>query len=166
MALLTSDTRCPICNEKLNRPFTATSGGVFPREHPLWKYCDAPLHFDCLESWPYRVEFSEGYFKAITHYHESGKGGFLLIKERNWIFATGPCAINSFPYYVEIRFREWPFRLYSRWGEWDKFVSGEFRNDLVGSVLKLAEETMVTIIRVAPDLSRLSRLLQEKRVTL
>ena len=164
MALITSDTRCPICNEKLDRPFTATSGCVFSPEHPLWGYCDAPLHFDCLESWVHRVEFSEAYFNAVVQYHESGNGGHLLKKDVNWILATGPCVINSLPYYVEVRFREWPFRLYSRWQEWDKFISSEFRNGIIGNALQLAEQTMDTIIQIAPDLSALTRLLQEKRV--
>jgi len=90
MAIIMADTRCPICNNKLDKPYTVTSGVVFARTHPLWQFCDAPLHFDCLETWPSRIKFSEGYFNAVLQHYQTGSGGFLLIQEKDWLFATGP----------------------------------------------------------------------------
>lgn len=160
MALILPDTRCPICNERLDRPCTATSGVVFPPEHPLWDYCDAPLHFDCLAIWPHRVEFSEGYFHSEIEACESGYG-HLLIKETNWVLTCGPAFIDSLPYCAVIYLREWPFRLYSRWGEWDSFVTGEFRNNLIGTALAAAEQTMVEVVKVVPNLSALTALFKK-----
>ncbi len=62
MAIIDNDSRCVICIEKLERPYLATSGVAFPAEHRLNKYCDAPLHQDCVENWDDRIEFSEGYY--------------------------------------------------------------------------------------------------------
>ena len=161
MALITANTRCPICNNRLAKPYTVTSGVVFARTHPLWQFCDAPLHFDCLETWPSRIEFSEGYFNAVLQHYQTGSGGFLLIQEKDWLFAAGPVGKNGHPLYVDIRFREWPVRLYSRWQDYDQFVAGGFREGLAGSALQLAEQTMRIVIQAAPDLAALSHLLHK-----
>lgn len=42
-------TSCPIRGSTdLSKPYTATSGVVFPEGDELWRYCDAPLHLECL----------------------------------------------------------------------------------------------------------------------
>jgi hypothetical protein len=108
------------------------------------------------------VEFSEAYFNLALQQYESGHG-YLLKKGFDWIFATGPCAASSLPCFAEVRLREWPFRLYSRWAEWNEFVSGKFRDDLIGGGLEVAEQIMTKIIKLAPDLTSLMRLLELKR---
>lgn len=109
MALILSTTTCAICDEKLDRPFLTTSGVAFVPGHPLFEFCDAPLHFDCVEAWPSRIEFSEAYFRLVLEYHEAGHG-YLLKKKDDWFFSTGPYIQRApdtgdqklYPYYVEV----------------------------------------------------------------
>ncbi|MCL4265265.1 MAG: hypothetical protein KJ069_18760 [Anaerolineae bacterium] len=162
MALTSAASRCAICDEKLDRPYTATSGVVFPREHLLWRYCDAPLHFDCLETWPHRVEFSLGYFNWWVQNYESGYG-HLLRKENDWILVTGPDMSNGMSYFAAVHLREWPFRLYSKWTEWDRFVSSGFPDNLIEDSLQVAEQVMEEVVKIAPDLDSLMYLLEKER---
>lgn len=161
MAIILENTRCPICNEKLDRPFTSTSGAIFPREHLLWSFCDAPLHLDCLEAWPHRVEFSQGYFDSHLKRHQMGYG-YLLKQEANWLWATGPHVSDSFPSFTAIYLREWPVTLYSEWNGWEQFVAGGFRQHLVGRVLEVSIQIMSEVAQVAPDLNSLIRLYEPK----
>lgn len=39
----------------------ATSGVWYEPDHPLWRYCDAPMHWDCYERWPERQRFAADY---------------------------------------------------------------------------------------------------------
>ena len=88
MALVGPESRCPICDGLLDRPFTATSGVAFPRGHRLWRYCDAPLHFDCLAAWPDREEFSRAYFVSALANGWRGRATILRATAR-WFLACG-----------------------------------------------------------------------------
>ncbi|BDI28123.1 hypothetical protein CCAX7_001740 [Capsulimonas corticalis] len=57
---------CPICKQEidLDAPYFATSEPFFPSEHPLFKYCDAAMHWDCYAAWPSRSEFARRYFET------------------------------------------------------------------------------------------------------
>lgn len=64
MAIVLGPARCAICEEPLgNRQYLATSGVAFDPTHRLFGYCDAPIHWDCYESWPSRSEFARAYFE-------------------------------------------------------------------------------------------------------
>ena len=41
----------------------ATSGVAFPPTDPLYRMCDAPLHWDCYAKWPDRARFARTYFE-------------------------------------------------------------------------------------------------------
>ena len=159
MALIFADSTCAICGERLDRPYTATSGCAFSEEHPLWRYCDAPLHLDCLARWPSRVEFSRGYFDQTIEMRRAGYG-HILARGQSWALVCGPRVINRLPYFAEVRLADWPFRLYSRWGQWADFVSGGYARGLEGVALAAAERVMDEVREVAPDDPALSRLLQ------
>jgi hypothetical protein len=65
MALITSSSRCAICGELLcTKAFRATSGVFFPPSDPLYRFCDAPLHWDCYEDWPERLRFARQYVNS------------------------------------------------------------------------------------------------------
>ena len=149
---------CPICNQNFNddRAYTGTSGVAFPNDHPLFKFCDAGLHFDCLENWKHRKEFSKGYFdlKKETFDHM----GTLLHQDENWILGCGPAPIQNDPYYAEIVIKDWPCRLYAHWNEWDSFIKTGYQVGLVGEALIEAIEIVNKVSRIAPDLSSLSKL--------
>lgn len=156
MALIYDGSTCAICDGKLDRPYTATSGVAFEPPHPLYKYCDAPLHFDCLESWPHRVEFPEGYFNLPIGV--AGKYGYRLISRTSeWMLLAWHIADEPFARDIEIRMRTWPFRLGPRWANWDNFVVGDFRIGKVGAALTAVEQVMSEITAIAPDLKALNR---------
>lgn len=111
MAIVALGTsRCVICGSTdLERPYLATSGCPFPREHGLWRYCDGPMHFDCIENWEHRREFSRAYF---TRARDRGL-------QRNEVAAEGPdwvLMVNA--HWHELTLAEWPLRLVTRPAEW------------------------------------------------
>jgi hypothetical protein len=114
---------CAICSGPITpqTPVIGTSGCAFPESHHLWQFCDTQLHQDCLLDWPHRAEFSAGYFRIRS-------GGHVLLEAEEWRLCSGPIQYGpqgkvSLPYYAEICLREWPVRLYSRFQEWDDFIS-------------------------------------------
>jgi hypothetical protein len=112
---------CAICDGQITEatPYLATSGCAFPEGHPLWKYCDTGLHQACLADWEHRRVFAEAY--------SANGGAHLLLEHEQWVLYCGPIVYGphgkvQHPYYAEIRLREWPARLYSRFHEWDAFI--------------------------------------------
>ena len=149
MALIFESSKCVICGELLDRPYTTTWGVFFPVGSSLYRYCDAALHFDCLEKWPERAEFSAGYYNAaLENYRSSGN---ILIEQDNWILGCGPTRHNKppewmsgrlrneLPHYAEVRLPNWPFRLYSYWSDWDTFIDVGYQEGLAGEALKVSE---------------------------
>jgi hypothetical protein len=155
MALIGPESTCAICRGALDRPYTATWGVPFASNPRLWEYCDAPVHFDCLSSWADRVEFSRGYFVSSLATYWSNYGT-LLSATAEWFLACGPAAPDENPYFAEVRLATWPFRLYSRWSEWDAYVDGGFREDLVGPALDAAEAVMVQVHKEVPSVEALT----------
>ena len=169
MAIIFPDSTCALCGELLDRPYTATSGVAFPLSDPLYRYCDAPLHFDCLERWPERPVFSAAYFEmAVSHFRNRAH---LLIEQIEWVLGAGPTQrnqpsegftqrfTNDWPYYAEVRLRDWPFRLYTHWDDWDAFLARDYREGLVSEALQVAERVMTEVRQTAPDQQALSGLL-------
>ncbi len=66
MAIIHQGSKCAICAGPLNRAegFFATSGVFFPKGDPLWRYCDAPMHWRCYGAWGERKRFANGYFQS------------------------------------------------------------------------------------------------------
>jgi hypothetical protein len=148
-------TVCPICREGFHdgRPYTGTSGVVFPSGHPLYQYCDAGLHFECLEGWADRGEFSKGYFEMKRRGFISI--GTLLSEGPGWILGCGPAPLDRAPYYVEIDLEGWPCRLYSRWDNWGAFCFGKYKEGLSGQALAAADAAIGGVIRIVPNMSAL-----------
>lgn len=158
MAMVSASSRCAICGGRLDRPYTATSGVPFNGPPRLAAYYDAPLHWDCLPTWPERAEFSRAYFVSGLWSYWSGHGT-LLRAMPDWFLACGPPASDGDPRYAEIRLPEWPFRLYSDWHDWDEFVDGGFRRKLpLGPALDAAEAVMSQVRRTVPTLAALAAL--------
>lgn len=159
MAIIFPDTPCAICGQRLDRAYTATSGCAFDSKHPLWEYCDAPLHLDCLERWPQREQFSRGYFDATVDSRRQGYG-HLLAQAKSWVLVCGPRWNTGLPYFAEVRLIDWPFRLYSKWEDWSDYIGGRYREALEGAALAAADRVMAEVREIAPDGSALSQLLQ------
>ena len=152
---------CPICHGdfKDGRSHTATSGVAFPPPHPLYEYCDAGLHLECMETWPHRVEFSRGYFLEKRGMFEAM--GTLLGEGSGWILGCGPAPIGREPYYAEIDLEDWPFRLYCNWHDWEAFLAGGYGDGLTGIALEAAHSVVSQVRNVAPDLSSLASVRRE-----
>lgn len=159
MAIIFPGSTCAICGERLDRAYTATSGCAFSSGHPLWEYCDAPLHLDCLEDWPHREEFSRGYFESAVESCQQGYG-HLLSQTESWVLVCGPSCNMGLPYFAEVRLTDWPFRLYSKWKDWSTYVGGGYRERLEGAGLVAADRVITEVRQIAPDGSALSELLQ------
>jgi hypothetical protein len=116
-------TNCAICGEAISEftPNLMTSGVAFPPEHPLYPFCDAGLHQNCLLTWPHRREFAAGYF---------GGSGHSLERTSDWNLICGPLLYGpggrpGWPYYAEIRLADWPIRLYSRFESWGEMLASQ-----------------------------------------
>jgi hypothetical protein len=174
MALIHKRSRCAICEKPLDRPYTATSGCAFESDHHLWRYCDAPLHLDCLSDWPLRREFSRGYYdRSLGAFRAGPRGGTVLVVRDAWFLACGPVlednqttrllkATPGAPYYVEAVLADWPLRLYSRWHAWEGYIDGGFRQTLVGPALDAAEQVISELHLLAPTSAALDKLRAER----
>lgn len=153
--------KCPICKGGFNdgRAYTGTSGVAFGPPHPLYEFCDAGLHFECLERWAPRADFSKGYFEGKRSTFM--RYGTLLASEPSWILGCGPAPIDKEPYYAEIDLVDWPCPLYSRWQSWDSFLAGGYTVGLVGEALVAATKAINRVREFAPNLNILSKLRHE-----
>ena len=183
MALILPTSVCAICGEKLDRPYTATSGVAFPKEHRLYKYCDAPLHYDCLETWLDRIEFARGYFEGKVHGFRSGLTGHLLAEGIGWALVCGPyngtdlrltveagwfseeetvqlrLMLGDKPQYVVVELSEWIVGLRTNWDNWTDFVHGKYKDGLEGVTLHSVEQIMGEVEQIAPNSLSLTKLL-------
>ncbi len=187
MALIHPNSVCAICGEKLDRPYTATSGVAFPREHRLYRYCDAPLHYDCFETWADRKAFAGRYFEGRLHSYRVGITGHLLAEGMSWALICGPynetdlrpaieagvlseksiqqgLNLGDKPNYVTVALSEWLARLSINWADWEIFVGGKYREDLEGRILHDVEQVMRDVRQVAPDSQTLEKLLMKSSV--
>ena len=154
MALIHTGSRCPICHDRLRRPYTATWGIAFPPTHRLFPFCDAPLHLDCLATWPDREEFSEQYFVRRLAEYWRGEWGILLEVTDRWFLACAP-RVRTSPFFAWVELRDWPLDLHSPRTEWTAYVERGFRHGLVGEALDAAETVMSEVRRAAPTFEAL-----------
>ena len=181
MAIVSENSTCMICDETLDRSFLSTWGVWLGPKHPLFRYCDAPFHIDCMANWTHRIEFSRSYFEMWRNVYR-GSMGNLLIEQEDWILVTGPTGPHITPdmkadsakilldvsgrsedtpepFYAMVITANWPLRLRTAWLNWDAFVSGAYRNHLVDGAMSEASRVMTSVARIAPDLMALRGLL-------
>jgi hypothetical protein len=115
------------------------------------------------------VEFSRGYFDARLRSYQDGSAGFLLEATDSWFLACGPVLKNyevsrllgsdpREPHYAKVCLADWPFQLYSRWREWDDFVSYAYRGNLIGAAVDAVDEVMALVRVLAPTFEGIVRL--------
>jgi hypothetical protein len=65
MALLLPGMPCPLCKQPMDsgQSLFSTWGVWLPKEDPLWRFCDATLHWSCYAAWPDRGRFARSYFE-------------------------------------------------------------------------------------------------------
>lgn len=56
-------TKCPLCAETIavGQSIVSTSHFIESPEHPLWRFSDAAMHYDCFQTWAMRGEFVAEY---------------------------------------------------------------------------------------------------------
>lgn len=162
MALISANSRCAICGEPLSRPYTATSGCAFRPDHRLFAFCDAPLHLSCLEIWPDREELARAYHDQALDAWREGYGTLVHIGE-NWVLGCGPSTLPKLPYFAQVCLRDWPIRLYTRFDEWDTFVSEGYRTSLSGDALSRADVVMTDVRAMLPDQQTLQAAWKSRR---
>jgi hypothetical protein len=157
MAQISEFSVCAICKEPLDRPALATSGCAFPRSHRLFEYCDAPIHIDCLNDWPDRVEFSEAYY--VQRYQQFRREGFWVLAEASDWF-VGYIPPNQFELMlgqedlVEVRVRDWPFVLWGHAEHWTEFLAGTWQQgqeELHGMARARAEVVVREVAKALPN---------------
>lgn len=181
MAIITDESTCAICDQPLSRPYIDTWGTFFEPNDPLFRYCDAPLHIDCVADWPHRVEFSNGYFAMWRENYRDG-GGNLLVEREDWMLVTGPVGPHikpdmkpAFvkimlemsgrtedtldPIYAEVITANWPLRLRSDWLQWDQFISGLDDVTPEDAANVEAKRVLLEVREIAPNLEVLRKLL-------
>jgi hypothetical protein len=154
MAMVDPDgSPCAICDERLaGSPFGATSGVAFPRDHALWRFCDAPFHFDCMERWPHRREFAAGYFEISREGFKAQ--GTLLREAPTWLLGCG--MMSGRVTYVEAVMREWPVRFNKERERWAEYMGGDFATRLRGEALAAAKRIAPEMIAASVELGLVS----------
>ena len=76
-------SRCAICNEILQKDqrLVATTHFIGEKTDPLWRYSDAPFHYDCFQTWDLREAFVKRYNEVAKRIfgrnHEMNADGTL-----------------------------------------------------------------------------------------
>lgn len=128
----------------------------------LLKFCDAPLHFHCLETWPHREAFSEASYEANVP-SDTGGLAVTMLRSTRWALVSARTVPGRLPPYADVRLRDWPFRMTSSWKSWNTFVGGRFRKGLAGVAVDVAESVMATVRADVPDVESLTALYHQIR---
>jgi hypothetical protein len=94
-----------------------TWGVPFAPNHHLYKFCEAALHYECLDNWEDRAEFALGYF--IQFASENGRNNAHLLAHTNdWVLMCGiyDRIPNSLEEYLE-KYKKPPEQPIKRWLE-------------------------------------------------
>lgn len=61
------ETLCPLCHHAISdgHEVIATPHFIEMRSHPLWRYSDAAMHYQCFQTWRHREDFVAEYNKTI-----------------------------------------------------------------------------------------------------
>jgi hypothetical protein len=60
-------TLCPLCGHVISdgHETVATSHFIETPSHPLWRYSDAAMHYECFQAWQHREDFVAEYNNTI-----------------------------------------------------------------------------------------------------
>jgi len=61
--IILGHTKCCLCGEVVLAEDAIVSSCAFldSPEHPLWRFSDAAMHYDCFQEWPMRTMFVAEY---------------------------------------------------------------------------------------------------------
>jgi len=124
MAIIYKGIRCSICGQEIDiaQDFFATSGVFFPIDDPLFKYCDAALHWDCYEHWPHRARFAKQYVDMWAESVSENPYWFMVGHTKRYFIQINPdepvARIDLFLY-------ETGSSVWIELSEWDRWISDE-----------------------------------------
>lgn len=108
MALVSKKTICPLCQELISKPIFATSGIFIPPTNPLWRYCDAAMHWACYATWEHRERFAREYVQMWIENEKDNPNWARVFLDR-FSFITLPTTIDR-PRLMEGERATSPFR--------------------------------------------------------
>jgi hypothetical protein len=137
-------------------------------EHRLWRFCDAPIHIDCLQDWADRQEFCSAYYtQRLEQYHR--ERWYILAKGDGWF-----CG-KALPYpgsifaaidddLVEVMVEDWPIKFIARISGWSEFISGGWHAEaehLHSYALARAQVVLAQVKSVIPDTQTMYKLISQ-----
>ncbi len=91
MAMIAEHSRCTICKELLGHDdYLITWGCAVDQTHPLWPYCDAPIHWRCYCDWEHRQEFAAANYELQLKTLRNNPYWVALRVESNWFAELMP----------------------------------------------------------------------------
>jgi len=146
-ALLHSGSRCAICSGPIDRtkPLFATSGVFFPKSDPLWRFCDAPMHWDCYARWGERRRFARACFNSWVEAEQTSVyWGKVYLDDLLFVTVNQDPAIGE----AHLHLGHWGTRDVVKLKDWTSFLTNEagFVTDL-HPALKEMWELLFPVLR-------------------
>jgi hypothetical protein len=145
MAIIVDGMKCAICGQSIRTkgPLFATWGVFFPPEHPLYRFCDAPLHWECYATWPQRQEFARGYLEMRAEGDRHNPYWGTAFRSDRVLVTVNPEPPGS----VQVVLAETGSRLFVALDEWEHWLA-----DLMGAVEGLHPLEQAALREVWPEL--------------
>lgn len=123
-ALLHANSRCAICAGAmdLKQPLFATSGVFFPREDPLWRFCDTPMHWECYAPWKDRPRFARAYFQMWVEGDSTNPHWAKAYLDENYYISVNPQPPVE---EVHLHLAEWGEREFVKLKDWESWRAAE-----------------------------------------
>jgi hypothetical protein len=142
VALFFEDDDCPLCGATLAAPIYATTHFIHDETHPLWRFSDAAMHWDCYAKWPEQVEFAELYF-ASTRAFAEGNTHWPIIAETDGVLVRYGVAVDE----VSVVLRRSGSELRVSRADWSRWLDGRYEQACAHSLERRALEEALDFLR-------------------
>ena len=90
--MMQGHSRCSICEEILpeGASLFATSGVWLTNSHPLFRYCDSVMHWNCYATWEGRKEFARSYAEFCAENERSNPYWGMAYLDRRVLVTVSP----------------------------------------------------------------------------
>ncbi len=149
MALIYPGATCPLCDEPIDTQgsFFATSAFLEP-DHPLWRFSDAAMHWECYERWPHRSEFASAHFlSSVESATRNPYWGVALTSDAVYISLNPDPSVNM----ASVGLRASGTTLQEPLDQWARWVAASPAEDLDELTRGALLEVLPTLRRLLPD---------------
>jgi hypothetical protein len=177
---------CGICGQKIDRLYIGLPDGGRTLPEHLFKFCECPVHQDCLVRWEHRLGFSNANFHDFSQLlRDNILRGHILIQTDSWVLSTGrrgphitPNMKKDYadltlqlaelqvdtvnPLFVSVLLRDWPFRLYCLWDQWTSYIGGGYRRKYIDQILVAIDVIVAEVRTFASTTEALDNLLHRQ----